>query len=52
MKNFEVPILCPFHKEKTPSCVLNTEKKTFYCFGCEKHGTFTINYVIEEEVEI
>jgi DNA primase len=29
-------IHCPFHKEKTPSCVLYNDH--FYCFGCRKSG--------------
>ena len=31
-------ICCPFHDEKTPSCKLDDEKGTFYCFGCGAHG--------------
>lgn len=33
-KNF---IVCPFHKEKTPS--LKIYDKSFYCFGCHSAGT-------------
>ena len=29
-------ICCPFHREKTPSMKIYT--KSFYCFGCGKHG--------------
>lgn len=28
---------CPYHQEKTPSCVVNKDN-TFHCFGCGKHG--------------
>lgn len=31
-------ILCPFHEEKTPSCHLYIESRTFHCFGCGEHG--------------
>ena len=29
---------CPFHEEKTPSCVLHLSSMRFYCFGCGKEG--------------
>lgn len=29
-------ICCPFHREKTPS--MKIYAKSFYCFGCQKHG--------------
>ncbi len=34
---------CPFHDEKTPSCKLNDELGSYYCFGCGAKGDiFTI----------
>ena len=31
--------LCPFHQEKTPSFTIDPDKKTYYCFGCNKGGS-------------
>lgn len=28
--------LCPFHRERTPSCKLYADH--YYCFGCQAHG--------------
>ena len=34
---------CPFHNEKTPSCKINDDQGTYYCFGCGARGDiFTI----------
>lgn len=37
-KTSTIRILCPFHEEKTPSCILRTDINYFKCFGCGKHG--------------
>lgn len=29
---------CPFHHEKTASCMINEQKGIFYCFGCRIGG--------------
>lgn len=30
--------LCPFHHERTPSLMVNPERRIFKCFGCDKGG--------------
>ncbi len=29
---------CPFHEEKTPSCKINDDLGSYYCFGCGAKG--------------
>lgn len=40
--------LCPFHSEKSPSCVVYNDTQSFYCFGCGAGGdVFTFTMLIE-----
>lgn len=41
-----VSVRCPFHTEKTPSCVIYPNN-SFHCFGCQKHGHGAISFLIE-----
>ena len=47
---------CPFHEEKTPSCKINDDQGSFYCFGCGAKGDiFTLytdlyNYSFKDAV--
>ena len=31
-------ILCPFHYEETPSCMIMPKKGSFHCIGCGANG--------------
>ena len=42
-KGKDIWCCCPFHNEKTPSCKINDDLRSFYCFGCGAKGDiFTI----------
>jgi hypothetical protein len=33
-----IKVLCPWHAERTPSCLGDLKAGTYYCLGCRKHG--------------
>ena len=47
-KGEQLTISCPFHREKTPSCKVNTGKKVFNCFGCGTGGNILEFIVLKE----
>ncbi len=40
--------LCPFHKEKSPSFHVSSEKQLFHCFGCGASGNL-VQFVMRAE---
>ncbi len=40
--------LCPFHSERTPSCMVYTDTESFYCFGCGAGGD-VITFIMKIE---
>ena len=46
-RNFKAA--CPFHTEKTPSFVVNTERQSWYCFGACGIGGDAFSFVMRKE---
>ena len=40
--------LCPFHQEKTPSFVVDSQKQLYHCFGCAEGGN-VFNFAMKVE---
>jgi hypothetical protein len=47
-KGKDFTVLCPFHDEKTPSCVISPEKNLYHCFGCNAGGS-VLDWVMHTE---
>lgn len=45
--NGRVKALCPFHDEKTPSFIINTDSNTWHCFGACSTGGDIIDFTRE-----
>ncbi len=39
-------VSCPFHDDKTPSCIISPKSNLFHCFGCDAGGS-VIDWVIK-----
>ena len=40
--------ICPFHKESTPSLIVDKRTQSFYCFGCGAGGN-VVNFIMKME---
>ena len=51
-RNGDLTMLCPLHKENTPSFRINAKNNCFKCFGCGKSGTFLgfLNYFYNQSL--
>jgi DNA primase catalytic core len=44
----DVVVSCPFHDDKTPSCVITPKENLFHCFGCGEAGS-VIDWVMKTQ---
>lgn len=42
-------IICPFHSDVNPSMIVDLEKGSFYCFGCNITGHSAIDFILKKE---
>ncbi len=47
-KGKDFAVLCPFHDEQEPSCVLSPAKNLYHCFGCDAGGS-VIDWLMHTE---
>jgi DNA primase catalytic core len=43
-----IKVLCPFHAEDTPSCVIYPDQQRFHCYGCNERGD-VIDWVMKRD---
>ena len=41
-------VCCPFHEDKTPSCMISPSKNVYHCFGCGAKGS-VIDWVMKTQ---
>jgi DNA primase catalytic core len=41
-------LCCPFHDDKTPSCMISPSKNVYHCFGCDAKGS-VIDWVMKTQ---
>jgi len=44
----DLVLLCPFHQESTPSCVITPAKNLYHCFGCGAAGS-VVDWIMKTE---
>lgn len=47
----KVTILCPFHDEDSPSCMVYVEQDSWWCFGCGQGGDALKFYMLLTELD-
>lgn len=47
----KLTIICPFHDEDTPSCMIYVEQDSWWCFGCNQGGDVLKFYMLLTELD-